>query len=189
MKTLWTTAFTIFAWYGLIDASSAAPPNLAENSLEGHRLFFTEAERTDATLKAHGVASGSVPKATLQELATSEKTRVSGGGKDAGRVSADPLSSGQGRASAPPQEGSSNDYHVYFTGLVSGMHEARILVNGLPCESVFVEHNVKADQLVPINCHGVRDDELRLAVSILTEALLVTDPAGQVHHLSPGEGM
>lgn len=190
MKTLSTTAFfTIMAWHGPTGASSAVPPVLAEDSLEGHRLFFTEAQRTDATLKVPDVPSGSIPNASLQELADSEKKQISGGGKHASKVSVDPLNTRQGRASTPRQEASTNGYLVYFTGLVTGMREARILVNGLPCEFAYVELDVKADQLVPINCHGVRDDDLRLAVSMLTEELLVTDAAGRVHHLSPGEGM
>lgn len=170
MKTLATAAFTLMAWQGLTAASSAVSPVLSEESLAGHRLFFTQAQRVDATLKVPvvpNVPEGSKPNGSLQELAGSHENRPS----------------------PPRQKGSPNDYLVYFTGLVTGMREARVLVNGLPCESVNVEPDAKVDQPVSIDCHGVRDDELRLAVLIITEELLVTDLAGRVHHLTPGEGM
>ncbi len=90
---------------------------------------------------------------------------------------------------AAGQEGFTNNYRVYFTGLVTGRREPRILVNGLPCQSAPVSHSVKADQPVLINCHGVLDDAVRLTVSIASGILWVTDSAGRVHQLLPGEGM
>ena len=189
MKTSSTRVLFILSWLGLTGANSVVSLAHGEDPLAGRRLFFTETQRADATLKVPVDSSGSKSQPALQEHAESEETRVSGASRHASKAMTDPLSTRHDRASASGQAGSSNDYHVYFTGLVTGMHEARILVNGLPCESVQLEHDVKIDQPLPIHCHGVRDDELRLTVSIATATLFVTGPAGRVHHLSPGEGM
>ncbi len=86
-------------------------------------------------------------------------------------------------------EDSANNYHVYFTGLVTGMREPQVLVNGLPCEPATAEHSWKSAQPVPVNCHGLHDDDLRLTVSIASGELLVTDRGGRVHRLLPGKGM
>ncbi len=189
MKTLSTMVFTFMTWLGLIGASGVVTMVHAEDSFDGHRLFFTDAQRKEATLNGPDVSPDSLPDVSAQELVNAEAERDASAGERAKADSVDPPDTRQRPLSTARYEDSANDYHVYFTGLVTGQREPRVLVNGLPCEPASAEHSGKSDQPVPINCHGIRNDELRLTVSIASGELLVTDPGGRIHHLLPGEGM
>ncbi len=189
MKTLSTTAVTCIAWLGLTGASGAVTMVHAEDSFDGHRLFFTEAQRKQATLKEPDISPDSLPGASSRELANASAERDASTGERAKVDSVDQLETPQRRLSTVRHEDSAIDYDVYFTGLVTGRQEPRVLVNGLPCEPAAAQHSGKSGQPVPINCHGVRNDDLRLTLSTGSGKLLVTDRAGRVHHLLPGKGM
>ena len=178
--------FTVMAWLGLIGASGSIAMVHAEDLFAGHRLFFTEAQRNQATLKEAELAPDDLPGASRQELGNASTERDSSAGEH-GKT--DSVDTPQRPLSTARHEDSTNKYHVYFTGLVTGKREPRILVNGLPCEPASAEYSGKSGQPIPIDCHGMRNDELSLTVSIVSGKLLVTDRRGRVHHLLPGEGM
>ena len=189
MMRLSITAFIVIGWLGLIGASGAVTRVHAEDSFDGHRLFFTEAQRKQASLKESDVSPDSLPGAAGQGLENLGEKR---GTSTAERGHADSVDSSDTRQrplSAVRLEDSANKDHVYYTGLITGKRQPLVLVNGLPCEPVSAEHSGKSVQPASINCHGVRNDELSLTVSIVSGELLVTDGDGRVHHLLPGEGM
>ena len=189
MMRLSIAAFTLIGWLGLIGASGVVTRVHAEDSFDGHRLFFTEAQRKQASLKESDVSPDSLPGTSGQGLENVEKKRGTSTAERAHANSVDSSDTRQRPFSTVRDKDSANNYHVYFTGLVTGKRQPRVLVNGLPCEPVSTEHSGKTDQPASINCHGVRNDELRLTVLIASGELLITDGDGRVHHLLPGEGM
>ena len=189
MKTLTTTAVSCIAWLALTGASGAVTMVHAEDSFDGHRLFFTEAQRKQATLKETDISPDSLPGASSGALANVSAKRDASTGERAKADSVDQLLTSQRRLSTARHEDSAKDYDVYFTALVTGRHEPRVLVNGLPCEPAAAENSGKSGQPVPIHCHGVRNDDLRLTLSTGSGKLLVKDRGGRVHHLLPGKGM
>ena len=189
MMRLSIAAFTLIGWLGLIGASGVVTRVHAEDSFDGHRLFFTEAQRKQASLRESSVSPDSLPSASGQGLEDVESIRGTSTAERAHADSVDSSDTRQRPLSTDQREDSANNDHVYFTGLVTGKRQPRVLVNGLPCEPVSAEHSAKSDQPASINCHGVRNDELTLTVSIVSGELLVTDGDGQVHHLLPGEAM
>ena len=76
MKTLSTTEVTFMAWLGLIGASAAVTEVHAEDAFDGHRLFFTEAQRTQATGSGSDDSSESLPVALVQGPANAGATDV-----------------------------------------------------------------------------------------------------------------
>lgn len=190
MKTFLNKRFTVVGWLVLIATSATVTMAHAEETFDGHRLFFTESQRDQSALRELNAFAGRVPegsnkKAEKPGASDAANTATSGGGS----IKPGSKKARQRRLPKGRDQRSVKHFRVYFTGLVTGMRDAQVLVNGLPCDIVFAEPDEKPQRPLPLHCHGVRDKGLTLTVSADTAELLVRESGGRVHRLLPGEGL
>jgi hypothetical protein len=165
----------------------------AEDAFQGYRLFFTEAQRKQATLEVPEQALlrlQGAPANGLAQMRIKPATMPGAGvGKSVLPRMTRPHDTGQPHHLTAPPDGLKKEYQVYFTGLITGLRGAQLLVNDLPCQFKSAVRWEDPDRQVSIGCSGVRNDALILTLSPGTGELVVSSAGGRKYRLLPGEGL
>lgn len=198
MKVPSTISPKIMMWFGRLSLCGLSLCGMTasahgQDAFDGHRLFFTEAQRKAAAQESLEVLPDRLRQAAASEL---EKTNAFRdgihGGNTSERVnsrSADSLNTRRSSEQNDRVENHPQNYQVYFTGLVTGRRGVQILVNGLPCQFSSTQQSRKTGRPLVIDCPGVRNDALSLSLSERAGELSVTGAGRRVHQLLPGEGI